>query len=80
MLFEVDSLNAGHALRYQRLKNGKRGFKKEKKSRFYNILFNGMYSSVKKWLKQTVFLTCAVVCFRRYLKPLGSPKKRKKET
>ena len=51
----------------------------EKKSRFFNILFDGMYSSVKEWLKQTVFLTCAVVCFRRYLKPLGSPKKGKKK-
>ena len=47
----------------------------EKKSRFFNVLFDGMYSSVKEWLKQTVFLTSAVVCFRRYLKPLGSPKK-----
>ena len=50
-----------------------------KKSRFYNILFDGMYSSVKEWLKQNVFLTGAVVCFRRYLKPLGSPKKGKKK-
>ena len=49
-----------------------------KKWRFYNILFDGMYCSVKEWLKQTVFLTCAVVCFRRYLQPVGSPKKEKK--
>ena len=51
----------------------------EKKSRFFNVLFDGMYSSVKEWLKQTVFLTCAVVCCRRYLMPLGSPKKGKKK-
>ena len=49
------------------------------KSRFCNILFDGMYSSVKEWLKRTVFLTCAVVCFGRYLKRLGSPKKGKKK-
>ena len=38
-----------------------------------------MYSSTKEWLKQSVFLTGAVVWFRRYLKPLGSPKKGKKK-
>ena len=36
------------------------------------------YCSAKEWLKQIVLLTGAVVCFRRYLKPFGSPKKEKK--
>ena len=40
--------------------------KRKKESRFYNILFDGMYSSDKEWLKQPVFLTGAVVWFRHY--------------
>lgn len=73
-------------IRYQQKKRKSR-FKKRKKSGFYNSLLDGMCSfsnwvrktwykvNIRKWLKEVVFLTCAAVCFLRYLKPLGPPKK-----